>query len=142
MILPDVNVLVYAFGRDTGEHDAYSGWLRSAAAGETLALSDAVLSGFLRIVTNPKILDPPAPTHDALEFVRWLIDSPRVHWLRSSPSVWEAFAKLADDAFVRGNVVPDAYLAALCISHNARLATADRGFARFERLRWFDPARV
>ncbi len=46
---------------------------------------------------------------------------------------------VADDPQVRANLVPDAYLAAVAITHNARIATRDRGFARFPGLRWFDP---
>lgn len=141
MILADVNVLVYAFRADAAEHEVYARWLRSAVEGtETLALCDTVLSGFLRIVTHPRIVDPPTPTGRAVDFVQWLIDAPGAHWLPPSPVVWAAFADLSTDRAVRGNLVPDAYLAATCIAHGARLATADRGFARFPGLRWFDPA--
>lgn len=141
MILPDINVLVYAFRADSPEHDVYAPWLEGVVAGSgSIALCDLVLSGFVRIVTNPRVADPPAPTAVALDFVRWLIEAPAAHWLPSGSSTWDRFAALADDRAVRGNLVPDAYLAALCISNGVRLATADRGFARYPGLRWFDPA--
>ena len=55
-------------------------------------------------------------------------------------SVWSAFDRLvADDRQIKGNRVPDAYIAAVAISHKARVATRDRGFARFPGLSWFDP---
>lgn len=141
MILPDVNVLIYAFRADTPQHDRCAAWLREAVTGGTgLALCDTVIASFLRIVTHPKIISPPAPIERALEFAHWLIDNPRVHWLGPATSTWEIFERIsADDHGVRGNLVPDAYLAALCLAHGAEIATTDRDFARFEGLRRIDP---
>lgn len=141
MILCDVNVLVYAFREDAPEHETYGRWLRSTVeGGAPIALCDAALAGFVRIVTHPRIVDPPASTALAVEFVEWLAEAPGARWMPSGPAVWEHFARLADDRAVRGNLVPDAYLAAVCLANGARLATADRGFARFPGLDWFDPA--
>lgn len=141
MILCDVNVLVYAFRDDAPEHSRYGPWLRETAAGlEPLLLCDAALSGFVRIVTHPSIADPPAPTARAVAFVRWLAESPGARWASSGPAVWDAFDALATDRMIRGNLVPDAYLAAVAAAFGARIATADRGFARFPGVRWFDPA--
>ncbi|MBU3994326.1 MAG: PIN domain-containing protein [Actinobacteria bacterium] len=141
MILPDVNVLIYAFRVDTEEHVRAAAWLEGLAArGGELALCDAVVSGFLRIVTHPKVISPPTPIEDALRFVRWLIEAPGVHWLGPAPSVWDTFERIADtDRGIRGNLVPDAYLAALCLAHGTAIGTADRGFARFDGLRRVDP---
>ncbi|WP_434614211.1 TA system VapC family ribonuclease toxin [Arthrobacter sp. A5] len=147
MILVDVNVLVYAFDSDAPQHEAYAPWLAEALGGavptvaEEFALLDTVLSGFVRIVTHPKIMPSPAPIRRALEFVNALIGAPSARWLPASESLWRAFAQLIDvDRAVKGNLVPDAYIAAAAIAHGARLATADRGFARFSGLTWFDPA--
>lgn len=141
MILPDVNVLVYAFREDTPQHDRCAAWLsEQLARSGGLALCDAVVSGFLRIVTHPRIFSPPAPTERAFEFVQWLRESPGIAWLGYSPAVWDAFGQIcAEDRGVRGNLVPDAYLAALCIAHGATIATDDRDFARFEVLRRVKP---
>ncbi len=141
MILPDVNVLVYAYRREAERHDDYAAWLRQVVAGaEELALVDVVLTGFVRVVTNPRILAEPAPTTAALTFVNVLRSAPRVRWLAPSSAAWATFAELSTaDEMVRANLVPDAWLAALAISHGCRLATADRGFARFARLDFFDP---
>lgn len=141
MILPDVNVLVYAFRREAPEHEAYARWLTAVLAGhEELALCDPVLTGFVRIVTNPRIVAEPAPAATALTFVDQLRAAPRARWLAGGASAWERFAALVrDDRAVAGNLVPDAHLAAVALAHGARLATADRGFARFAALDWFDP---
>lgn len=141
MILPDVNLLVFAFRADADEHGAASAWLADAlAASEGIALHDAVLSGFVRIVTHPRIMHEPAPTSIAADFVTALVAAPTTRWLPQDGAVWRRFAALStQDAGIRGNLVPDALLASLCLTHGARLATHDRGFARFDGLRWFDP---
>lgn len=144
MILADVNLLVYSFDTDAPQHDAYAPWLSAALAGpEQFALLDGVLSGFVRIVTHPKIMPAPAPIERALDFVRAVADAPAARWLPASAVLWNTFARLAaDDVAIKGALVPDAYLASAAIAHGARLATADRGFARYPGLNWFDPGRV
>lgn len=140
MILPDVNVLVYAFRREAVDHDRYARWLSTAIAGSELALVDTVLLGMVRIVTSPRIMADPAPTTVALRFVATLRAAPRARQLAPTAATWDRLRTIADrDEQVRGPVVPDAWLAALALSHGCRLATADRGFARFEGLEWFTP---
>ncbi|MGO1560615.1 MAG: TA system VapC family ribonuclease toxin [Actinomycetaceae bacterium] len=141
-IVPDVNVLVYAFRADSPEHERYAAWLNQAAHRDTIGLVDLVLAGFVRIVTNPRIMADPAPASAALEFVRRLDDAARSTWLTQGRTAWEKLAELVEgDPGIRGNLVPDAHLASVCLAHRARLATRDRGFARFPGLDWFDPAR-
>lgn len=141
MILPDVNVLVYAFRREAERHDAYARWLATTVGGdEELGLVENVLTGFVRIVTNPRILADPAPTADALAFVAALHGARRARRICAAAATWEHLRLLASaDRQVRGNLVPDAWLAAIARSNGCRLATADRGFARFGGLDWFDP---
>lgn len=142
MILPDVNVLVYAFRREAERHERYAAWLAELVAGaDELGLHDCVISGVTRIVTNPRIVAEPAPMPVVLAFLHRLRTARRARWIPSSPATWDAFAHLADtDRALTGNLVPDAHLAATAIAHGCRLATADRGFARFAGLDHFDPA--
>lgn len=142
MVLPDVGVLVYAFRRESPRHERYSSWLAELVSGsEELALVEGTLIGFLRIVTNPRIYADPAPSPEALAFVDSVRRARRRSWLAVTEAVWTSFVTTATaDKQVRGNLIPDAWLAALARSYGCRLATADRGFARFERLDWFDPA--
>jgi toxin-antitoxin system PIN domain toxin len=141
VILPDVNLLVYAYRREAPDHDRHAAWLADLVGGaDDLALVDHVLVGFIRIVTNPRIVATPAPTADALAFVEVLRTARRARSLPPTGATWAQFAQLAAlDAQVRGNLVPDAWLAAIALSHGCRLATADRGFARFPGLDWFIP---
>lgn len=142
MILPDVNVLVYAFRREAPEHPRYAAWLTAVVGGtDELALNDLVLAGFTRIVTNPKVVAAPAPTRLALDFVGRLRAARRARWLTAGSGPWSRLEDLVDqDRAISGNLVPDAFLAALALAHGCRLATVDRGFARFPGLDWFDPA--
>ena len=141
MILPDVNVLLHAFRSDLAHHPRYGAWLDQASAVEQLLLPDAVLSGFLRVGTIPRVWSPPAPISAMLDFVIALRARPGVQRVENGQALWRQLEQLTrTDPDIRGNVVPDAYLAAAALTHNARLATRDRGFARFPGLRWFDPA--
>jgi hypothetical protein len=143
VILPDVNILVFAYRRESDHHDEYHRWLQTVLTGpEDLALVDHCLTGFLRIVTNPRIYVDPAPATEAAVFVDQLRLSPRARPVAATSATWELLNDwIASDHGIRGNLFPDAYLAALAVSHGCRLATADRGFARFEHLEFFDPIR-
>lgn len=141
VILPDVNVLVFAHRREAAGHERYAAWLGDLVAGsDELAVVESTLVGFVRVVTNPRIMADPTPTEAALRFVGILRGASRSRWLGPTQATWRELRRIADaDSQVRGNLVPDAWLAALCRSHGARLASADRGFARFEGLDCFDP---
>lgn len=140
MILPDVNVLVYAFHGDALDHRTYATWLNQVVAdGEKLLLPDAVLTGFVRIVTDRRIYSAPAPVAAAMAFVLAL--RRQAAGLDEGVAVWQRLERLtATDRNITGKVLPDAYLAAVALSHQARLATRDAGFGRFPGLRFFDPA--
>ena len=141
MILPDVNVLVFAYRRESPRHRAYAEWLSQVRQSDEVALLDVVLAGFVRIVTHPRIYADPAPTDHALSFVELLRRGPRARELGPTAAAWRELAGIAAaDRAVRGNLVPDAFLAATARAHGCRVATADRGFARFDGVDWFDPA--
>jgi len=140
MILPDVNVLVYAFREDTPGHAGYREWLRSrVSAQEAFGLSELVLSGTLRVLTHPRVLDPPTPLDRALEFVEALRAQPNAVLIQPASRHWEIFRRLCRLAGAKGSLVADAYHAALAIEHGCEWITTDRDFARFPGLRWRHP---
>jgi toxin-antitoxin system PIN domain toxin len=140
LVLPDVNVLVYAFRPDAVDHARYREALEDVVAGDTpIALPDAVATGFVRIVTHPRIFARPDSVPDALEFVDALRSQPHCVSLGPGGRHWRIFSRLCLEAGARGNLVPDAYLAALAIESGSEIVTADRGFARFPGLRWRHP---
>lgn len=140
MLLVDVNVLLYARRRDSERHDTYRGWLEERLAGpEPLGISELVLSAFLRIVTNHRVYREPTAPEAALEFCGVVLGAPAALALRPGPRHWSLFTSLCRETRARGNVVSDAYLAALAIENGATWITVDRGFARFPHLRWAHP---
>ena len=102
-----------------------------------------MLTGFLRLVTNPRIFSEPAEMSEALSFTSTLQQSPNCRTIHPSSATWDRFAAFATrDPYIVGNLVPDAWLASIATASGARLATAYAGFARFERLRWFNPVQA
>ncbi|MFL5817343.1 MAG: type II toxin-antitoxin system VapC family toxin [Conexibacter sp.] len=121
-------------------NERYAGWLRETIASElAYGVSELVLSRFLGIVTHPRGMTTPAPMESALAFAEALRSQPNALPLACGPRRWAIFERLCRDSGVRGNLVPNAYLAALAIEHGAELVTADRDFARFPGLRWRTP---
>jgi toxin-antitoxin system PIN domain toxin len=140
MILCDVNVLVYAYRTESPEHARYAAWLAATVASdEAFGLSELVLSGFLRVVTHPRVFARPAPIDHALEFAAALRDQPNALRMDPGDRHWGIFERLCRSAGTKGNLVPDAYLAALAVEHGAELITTDRDFARFPGVRWRHP---
>jgi uncharacterized protein len=140
MILPDVGVLVYAFRDASPDHARYRDWLRERVAShEAFALSDLVLGGVVRILTHPAIFAPPTPLDAAFEFVDALRAQPNAVLVAPGPRHWEIFSRLAVEARAKGNLISDAYHAALAIEHGCEWITTDRDYARFTGLRWRHP---
>jgi toxin-antitoxin system PIN domain toxin len=140
LFLPDVNVLVYAFREAAPEHTDFRGWLQEQVNGqEAFGLSELVLSGALRILTHPRVFSPPTPTPAALAFLDVLRSGPNCVLVQPGVRHWEIFTRLCATANAKGNLVADAYLAALAIEHGCEWITTDRDFARFPGLRWRHP---
>lgn len=140
MILPDVNVLVYAFRADAESHLPVKRWLEGALSSEEpYGVSDIVLSGFVKIVTHPRVFFVPSPLARALDFASAVRGRENAVPIAPGPRHWEIFEGLCRTARVRGNLVPDAYLAALAIESGCEWITTDRDYARFPGLRWRHP---
>lgn len=140
MILCDVNVLVFAHKEGVDRHNEYRSWLEEAMNGdEAFGVSDFVLSSVLRIVTHPRVFDPPSPWDRAKEFADAVRSAPSAVSIAPGPRHWRIFTELGVKAGVRGNLVPDAYLAALAIESGSEWLTTDRGFARYPGLRFRHP---
>lgn len=140
MILIDVNVLVNAFREAAPEHAAYRAWLTSTIAkDEPFALSELVLSGFVRIATHPRVFDPPASVAEALAFADAIRSQPNAVIVAPGSRHWGIFTRLCTGSAAKGNLVADAYLAALAMESGCEWITGDRDFSRFPGLRWRHP---
>ena len=140
MILTDVNVLVYAHREDATDHTAYRKWLEAVLNGdETYGVADVVLSGFVRVVTHPKVFRRPSRLADALEFAEQVRGQSNCVQVRPGTRHWDLFDRLCRESDARGNLVPDAYLAAMAIESGCEWITTDRDYSRFKGLRWRHP---
>jgi hypothetical protein len=140
MILPDVNVLVYAHREDAVHHATLKSWLEGALVGkEPVGVSDLVLSGFLRIVTHSRVFRTPTPLAEAIGFAEAVRSAPASVRVAPGDGHWLIFRDLCRAANAKGNLIPDAYLAALAIECGGEWVTMDREYARFPGLRWRSP---
>jgi hypothetical protein len=140
MVLPDVNVLVYAHREETAHHGACHDWLEGILNGdEAYAVADLVLSGFVRVVTHPKVFKRPSSVNDALAFAGQVRDQPNCVHVEPGPRHWDIFTRLCVEAGAKGNLVPDAYLAAMAIESGCEWISTDQDFSRFKGLRWREP---
>lgn len=136
--MPDVNILVYAHREESPGHAVYAQWLRALAEGpEPFALSESVLHGFIRIVTNGRIFDPPSSVEQAFQFIDALLERPDCIVVRPGPKHWKIFRDLCEASGARAKIIADAAHAALAIESGCEWVTADTDFIRFAPfLRW------
>ncbi len=140
MIACDVNLLLYALREESDRHREYRAWLEKTLEGdEPLALFEPVLAAVLRIGTHPAVYRTPTPRRVVEAYIETLIAAPAAIALRAGDHHWALFLALCRKADCRGNMVQDAYLAALALEHGCRWMTTDRDFARFPGLVWKHP---
>jgi uncharacterized protein len=131
---------VYAFHEGTPDHDRFRKWLVAAATSyEPLGLAEVVMSGFIRVVTHPRIFTPPASIERAFEFADALLAQPSALVVAPGPRHWEVYRRLCLAAGAKGNLAADAFVAAIAVESGSELITTDRDFARFPGLRWRHP---
>jgi toxin-antitoxin system PIN domain toxin len=139
MLMPDVNILVYAHREEEKCHEAYAKWLKTLIDGaEPFALSVLVAVGFVRIVTNRRIYQDPTPLPVALAFIEQMNTHPRCRTAIPSETHLGETVRLCRVTSATGKLVADAQHAALAISEGCTWVTRDGDFARFEQhgLRW------
>ena len=137
MILPDVNVMVYAFRPDTSEHDVCRNWLESVVnSDKPYGMAPQVLSAFIRVATHPKIFANPSSLDEALPVCSTLLSQPHCIVIVPGKRHWDIFSQLCTETDAKGNLVPDAWFAALAIESRCDWITYDRDYARFPGLRW------
>jgi toxin-antitoxin system PIN domain toxin len=97
------------------------------------------MAGFLRVVTNSRVLRDPTPFDKAVHFVDALLAGPAVRRVAPAERHWDMFVDLCGRGDAKGNLISDAWLAAIAIEQGATLVTTDRDFRRFPGLRLEDP---
>jgi uncharacterized protein len=140
LILPDVNVLIYAFRVDSADHSKYRSWLSEVVNGvAAYGVAPQVLASLIRICTHPRIYKQPSSTDEVLAFCSVLLEAPNATLISPQDRHWSIFQSLCTRSKATGNLVPDAWLAALAIEAGCEWVTTDGDFARFEGLSWRHP---
>jgi hypothetical protein len=143
MIIPDVNLLVYAYNTEDPSHAQAKRWWEELLNGtDPVGLPWVTITGFLRLVTHPRVLVDPMSVGQATEQVRAWLECPSVLTVEPGKKFSAIFLGLLDEAGTAGNLTTDAYLAALAIEHQAELHSNDADFSRFKGLRWRNPMKA
>lgn len=140
MIVPDVNLLLYAHITTFPQHERARRWWEGALNGaDRVGLCAPVAFGFVRIATNPRIFAPPMSVDAAVAAVEGWRARPRVHWLHPGPRHVDLAFGLLAEAGTAANLCTDAQIAAFAIEHGATVYSNDTDFARFSGLKWINP---
>lgn len=143
MFLMDVNVLVYAYREDVANHSECHQWLESVVnAHAVFGYSELVLSGFLRVVTHPKIFETPSSISNAFLFVNQFKNAPNAVCIAPGAMHWQIFDNCIRQIDAKGNDIPDAYHAALALEWNCEWVTMDKGFKLFKGLKCKNPLKL
>jgi toxin-antitoxin system PIN domain toxin len=136
VILPDVNLLVYAFRTDAPQYAISRAWLHRMIVGDaSFALSRLTLSALVRITTNRRSYPDPSTLQDAFGFCDDLLKQPHCRLIEPGERHWNIFTRLCVETNTLGARTTDAWYAALAIEWGCELLTFDRDFARFPGLR-------
>ena len=140
MIVPDINLLIYAHFRDFRQHQSASHWWLGVMNGrELVGLPWTIVAGFVRLTTQPSVLTVPLTTTAAITVVNGWFANPNVLPLNPGSRHLLILEDLLEAAGVGGNLVTDAHIAALAIEYQAEVHSNDSDFARFPGLRWRNP---
>lgn len=142
MIIPDINLLIYAYNDRASQHAAAKAWWEDLLNGKTpVGLTWLAISGFIRLMTHPRVLADPMSVVEVTTIVRsWLVQAP-VRILQPGSKFQEIFLRQIEQVGTAGNLTTDAHFAALAIEYQAELHSNDADFNRFTGLRWVDPLR-
>jgi toxin-antitoxin system PIN domain toxin len=137
----DANVLLYASDASSAFHGRAIEFVRRCAEGpELVYLPWPVVTAYLRIATHPAIFERPLSAGEAFSNIDGLLQRPHVRTIAEQEGFWAVYRDVTDGVTVRGNLVPDAHLAALLIQNGVvTLWTHDRDFLKFPRIRVRDP---
>lgn len=140
MIVPDVNLLLYAVISGFPHHlRAHAWWEQTVNSQTRVGLTPPALFGFLRIATNARILQSPLGVDDAIDYVHdWLAQS-NVDLLTPGPNHLNIALGLLQDIGTAGNLTTDVQLAAYAIENQGEVHSNDTDFARFVNLKWINP---
>ncbi|MFI5720127.1 type II toxin-antitoxin system VapC family toxin [Nocardia sp. NPDC051750] len=142
MIIPDVNLLLYAVVSGFPQHARARGWLEETLNSPTrVGLTQPALFGFLRISTSGRVLESPLPVADAVGYLDSWLAQPNVDLLVPGPSHLRIALNLLIEIGTAGNLTTDAQIAAYAIENQGEIHSNDTDFGRFTGVKWVNPLR-
>jgi len=143
MIIPDINLLVYAHNSAATSHEqARVWWEQTLNDTMPVGLPWIVLSGYIRLMTHPRVLEKPISVDSARADVDAWLDQSCVLIVEPGEQFRHIFLDTLSQLGTAGNLTTDTYLAALAIEHQAVLQSFDSDFSRFPGLKWKNPIRL
>ncbi len=140
MIVPDVNMLVYAYDEGSPVHNTAKDWWEGLISGtDEVGLPWAVSTGFVRLMANPRVIDPPVAPVVSIGHVRGWLEHPHINPIHPGSDHLDVMEGILELAGTSRNVVTDAHIAALALEHDAEVHSRDLKFAQFPGLKWRDP---
>ena len=140
MILPDVNLLVYAVDETSIFHaDAKVWWDGTLSSTRIVGLCYPSLLGFIRLVTSRRVFESPLSVDDAVAYAEGWLAQPNTTIVVPTARHWPLLAELLKSTGVAANLTTDAHIAALAIEHGYTVYSNDSDFSRFKNLRWENP---
>ena len=139
MILPDVNLLIYATDYNSEFHDVAAQWLETILSREQVFFSWHTITGFLRIITHPTASSNPLTIETAVGVVDEWLRLDNTHLVSIEKKNWPLFSTILINGQATGNLVMDAHIAAIAASCGATVATTDRDFSRFTGIKTYNP---
>ena len=140
MIVPDVNLFLYAYNKSSPHHLKASAWVKEVFSGaEMVGFPWQTIWAFLRISTNARLPGEHFTMEQAVAIVQRWLELRQVCMIAPGDDHWSLLQRMLIEGQVRGPNTTDAELAALTIEHGGVLYSTDRDFARFPGLRWVNP---
>lgn len=140
MILPDINLLLYAHDTSSPEHPKASAWWERTVSGpEPVGLAWVVVLGFVRILSNPRVVSQPSPPAELLSIIDEMLQQPSVRPASPGSRHVGIMTRLFEESGATGSLTTNIHLAALAIELGATLASNDVDFARFNGLKLVNP---
>lgn len=140
MILPDINLLIYAHDTASRHHDRAKGWWNGVLSGDELVgMAWATLLGFIRLTTSRVVFEAPFSVEEAVGRAESWLALPHVRIVQPGHRHAEVLFSFLRTTGAAGNLTSDAHLAALAVEHGYSLYSVDSDFGRFPGLRWTNP---
>ena len=140
LLIPDVNILMYAVSTAFREHPrAHAWWQESLSNGAPIGLAPPTVFGFLRLSTSRRVFEPPMSVNEAASFIGEWLGQSAVEYLRPGRRHLELTLGLLAEVGVAGNLTTDAQIAAHALERDGVVVTHDTDFGRFPGVRVLDP---